>query len=117
MENGHDPAHPRSRRGIGAGNARAGAGAAPNKPAVTPTIEHNNPDPCVNAPSTVGQGGDVDDKTPHGKSLSEKLARSNGVICPPPRVDPAIKQPAPPGGIMPVIPPPDTPGGAQIQPK
>jgi hypothetical protein len=89
----------------------------PNKPAVTPTIEHNNPDPCVNAPSTVGQGGDVDDKTPHAKSLSEKLARSNGVICPPPRVDPAIKQPAPPGGIMPVIPPPDTPGGAQIQPK
>ena len=51
--------------------------------------------------------------------LSEKLARSGGVICPPEHVDPEIRQPTPPtGGSMPVIPPPGSPGGDQsVQPK
>jgi hypothetical protein len=30
--------------------------------------------------------------------MSDKLARSGGVICPPKNVDPEIKQPTPPGG-------------------
>jgi hypothetical protein len=45
-----------------------------------------------------------------GESLSDKLAQSNGVICPP-KVDPAIKAPTPNAGKMPVIPPPGSPGG------
>jgi hypothetical protein len=88
------------------------------KPPVAPkAAEQNSPDNCTN---TVGQGGDIDSKKQpaQDKSLSDKLAASNGVICPPPHVDPAMKQPAPPGGPMPVIPPPGTPGGdPNVQPK
>ncbi len=51
-------------------------------------------------------------------SLSDKLARTDGVICPPPDIDPDVRQPAPGGGNMPVIPPPGAPGGdPSIQPK
>ncbi len=92
----------------------------PNKPPVSPKAEQN--DAC--ARTTLGQGGDVDDKRPQDKAaqdknLSDKLARSNGVICPPSHVDPDMKQPPPQsGGNMPVIPPPGSPGGnEQIQPK
>jgi hypothetical protein len=50
-------------------------------------------------------------------NLSETLAQSDGVICPP-NVDPDMKTPAPDTGKMPVIPPPGSPGGNQnIQPK
>ncbi len=73
------------------------------EPPVTPKAEQNRPDKC--AQTTIGQGNDIDAKKPaQGKNLSDKLAASNGVICPPPHVDPAMKQPAPPGGTMPVIP-------------
>lgn len=89
-----------------------------NKPPVEPMIERNTPDRCATARATVGQGGDVDVSKPNDKTLSEKLARSNGVICPPQRVDPQMEQTAPPGGRMPVLPPPGTPGGnPQVQPK
>jgi hypothetical protein len=55
--------------------------------------------------------------TSPNQSLSDKLAQSNGVICPP-NVDPAIKAPTPNAGKMPVIPPPGSPGGnPNIQPK
>jgi len=90
----------------------------PNKPPVSPKAEQN--DAC--ARTTLGQGGDVDDKrdkAAQDKTLSDKLARSNGVICPPSHVDPDMKQPPPQsGGNMPVITPPGSPGGnEQIQPK
>ncbi len=90
----------------------------PTKPLVAPTAEKNHPDTCPR--TTLGLGGDVDDKGPQAngaqdKNLSDRLARSNGVICPPPLVDPDIKQPAPPGGNMPVIPPPG--GDLQFHPK
>ena len=54
----------------------------------------------------------------NGEPLSDKLARTDGVICPP-NVDPEIKAPTPQsGGKMPVIPPPGSPGGdPSIQPK
>jgi len=52
-----------------------------------------------------------------GQNLSQKLSRSNGVICPP-DVDPAMKAPTPNQGTMPVIPPPGSPGGnPHVQPK
>ena len=62
--------------------------------------------------TTVGKGGEVRRARQDGKgNLSDKLARSGGVICPPEHVDSEIKQPTPPGGTMPVIPPPGSPGG------
>jgi hypothetical protein len=48
-----------------------------------------------------------------GNDLSDKLARSNGVICPPPGVDPDMRVPPPQGGALRVVPPPGTPGGDQ----
>jgi len=69
----------------------------------------NSPDtPTPKLPdATTGSGG----------NLSDKLARSDGVICPP-EVDPDINAPAPGGGKTPVIPPPGGRGGdPHIQPK
>ncbi len=47
-----------------------------------------------------------------GADLSERLAQSGGVICPPQAVDPAIKAPTPNTGDTPVIRPPE-----HVQPK
>jgi hypothetical protein len=66
--------------------------------------------PDVKAPPTVGG--------PSSPNLSDKLADSKGVICPPAGVDPEIRVPPPGGGELKVIPPPGTPGGDQdVQPK
>ncbi len=52
-----------------------------------------------------------------GENLSDKLARTDGVICPP-NVDPAITLPTPDAGRTPVIPPPGSPGGdPTVRPK
>ena len=52
-----------------------------------------------------------------GENLSDKLARNDGVLCPP-NVDPEIKAPTPETGKMPVIPPPGSPGGdPNVKPK
>ena len=45
------------------------------------------------------------------ENLSDRLARNEGVICPPPGIDPDIHEPPPGGGRTPVIPPPGSPGG------
>jgi hypothetical protein len=67
------------------------------------------PDVKGEAP-TVGQGS--------GESLSDKLAQSKGVICPPAAVDPQMQVTPPGGGRLKVIPPPGSPGGDQsVQPK
>ncbi len=78
---------------------------------VTPKTEQLEPKTCAGSDThtTVGQG--VRMQNPNNTSLSDKLARSDGVICPPANVDPEIKQPTPPGGTMTVIPPPGSPGG------
>jgi hypothetical protein len=56
-------------------------------------------------------------ETASHQNLSDKLAKSNGMICPP-NVDPGIKAAAPNTGKMPVIPPPGSPGGnPNVQPK
>lgn len=44
-------------------------------------------------------------------NLSDQLAQSNGVICPPAGVDPKMAAPPRAGGATPVIPPPGAPGG------
>jgi hypothetical protein len=77
-----------------------GASCAPSK------LSNPNARPGV----TTGQS----DSTP----LSDRLAASNGVLCPPSGVDPEIRAPTPEGGKMPVIPPPGAPGGDKsVQPK
>jgi hypothetical protein len=74
-------------------------------------------DPKGCAPSERLQtDGRAPDSKP-GDTLSDKLARTDGVICPP-NVDPEIRAPTPEGGKMPVIPPPGSPGGdPSIRPK
>jgi hypothetical protein len=93
----------------------------PSKLPVSPKTEQLDSNVCVHSDTqtTTGKGGEIDAQLQDGKgNLSDKLARSNGVICPPEHVDPEIRQPTPPGGAMPVIPPPGSPGGDQsIQPK
>jgi hypothetical protein len=55
--------------------------------------------------------------TGSAENLSDKLARTDGVICPP-NVDPGIKAPTPDAGRTPVIPPPGSPGGdPTVRPK
>ena len=60
-------------------------------------------------PTTTGQAGET---------LGDKLARSDGVLCPPAGVDPEIRAPTPDAGNTPVIPPPGSPGGnPNLRPK
>jgi hypothetical protein len=50
--------------------------------------------------------------------LGDKLARSDGVLCPPSGVDPEIRAPTPDTGDKAVIPPPGSPGGnPNVRPK
>jgi hypothetical protein len=63
-------------------------------------------------PPTVGGGGGS------SESLSDKLADSKGVICPPSGIDREMQVAPPSGGRLKVIPPPGTPGGdPSVQPK
>jgi hypothetical protein len=66
-------------------------------------------------PGTTGKGGEAKSDKPD--TPSDKLARTDGVICPP-NVDSEIRTPAPDAGTMRVIPPPGTPGGkSDVRPK
>lgn len=67
------------------------------------------PDVKGEAP-TVGGGS--------SEPLSDQLAQSKGVICPPAGIDQGMEIAPPSGGKLKVIPPPGTPGGDQsVQPK
>ena len=91
------------------------------KTPVAPKAEQLDPDSCIHSDTqtTVGKGGEADAQRQDGTgNLSDKLARSGGVICPPDHLDSEIKQPTPPGGNMPVIPPPGSLGGdPAVRPK
>jgi hypothetical protein len=99
-------------------SALAQAQAPPStKAPVMPRADQADPKACTDRKDTVGQGDRA--QRSDDKSLSDRLARSDGVICPPQQVDPDIRQPPPSnGGAMPVIPPPGSPGGdPSVQPK
>ncbi len=71
------------------------------------------------APSERLQQGDLKPDTPvtTGESLSEKLARTDGVLCPP-EGGADMRLPTPPAGEIRVIPPPGSPGGdPTLRPK
>ena len=65
----------------------------------------------------IGEG-EPHNPAPPPDNLSNRLAQSDGVICPPPAVDPEMRLPTPETGNTPVIPPPGSPGGdPSIRPK
>lgn len=76
---------------------------APSKDAVT------CPPDVKGEPPTIGQGG--------SKPLSDKLAGSNGVICPPAGLDHDMGKAPPGGGQLKVIPPPGSDRDPNVQPK
>jgi hypothetical protein len=70
-----------------------------------------NPEQGTLSPNgtTIGQ---------NAEPLSDKLAKSDGVLCPPSGVDTEMRVPTPDSGTTPVIPPPGSPGGDQtVRPK
>jgi hypothetical protein len=65
----------------------------------------------------LGNGAALQPRDPSNQTLSEKLDRTEGVLCPP-NIDSDIKAPTPDVGSMPVIPPPGSPGGdPTVRPK
>jgi hypothetical protein len=91
---------------VGADNA------ASPQAAGKPPAEQNAacPPDVKGEPPTVGRGG--------SEPLSDKLAQSKGIICPPADVDREMQVAPPDGGRLKVIPPPGTPGGdPNVQPK
>ncbi len=77
-----------------------------------------DPKPCSDPAIETRRQANPDHNRGSNETLSDKLENSNGVLCPPPEVDPDIKAPTPDGGRTPVIPAPGTPGGdPTVQPK
>jgi len=102
-----------------AGSAIAQAPPTPATPPAqtAPASSSNNcaptrpvpPRGTISPEGTTGQGREP---------LGDKLAKSDGVLCPPPGVDPEMRAPPPDVGNTPVIPPPGSPGGnPNVQPK
>ncbi|MET4385964.1 hypothetical protein ABIB73_001709 [Bradyrhizobium sp. F1.4.3] len=94
------------------------APATPPQQAAPPSPQHATD--CT--PSDRLRGSAAPDGTTTGQArepLGDKLAKSDGVLCPPSGVDPEMHAPAPStGGTMPVIPPPGSPGGdPSVRPK
>jgi hypothetical protein len=91
---------------------------------VEPALGQGASAPCSpslppGSPGTAATGaGEPRNPTSAPDNLSGRLAQSDGVICPPPAVDPEMKLPTPDAGRTPVIPPPGSPGGdPSIRPK
>lgn len=85
--------------------------------AQSPTVPQGPDHPGGACPPGTGANPPTVGKL-ENKSLSDQLAESKGVICPPAGIDPDMRQPAPEGGALKVIPPPGSPGGnPSVQPK
>jgi hypothetical protein len=87
-------------------------------PAQTAPAPANNCEPMRPLPprGTIAPEGSTTGRA--AEPLSDKLAKSDGVLCPPAGLDPEISVPTPETGNMPVIPPPGSPGGdPNIRPK
>ena len=77
------------------------------------TAALNEPTPDSSTPADPRQDPRSTGSTRSGESLSDRLRRSEGVIRPPPTLNPdmAVRPPVPDPGTTPVIPPPGSPGG------
>jgi hypothetical protein len=105
--------------------AASGAAIAQAPPSpVTPPAQTAPPPPTTNCEpmrpvppqGTIAPEGSTTGRV--AEPLGDKLARSNGVLCPPAGVDPEIRAPTPDAGKTPVIPPPGSPGGdPSLRPK
>jgi len=80
------------------------------------TVPQGNDHPGAACPPGAGANAPTVGK-PDDKTLTEQLAQSKGVICPPAGVDPEMRQAPPEGGTLRVIPPPNTPQNPAAQPK
>src|SRR5438552_18311815 len=105
-----------------AGSTLAQAPPSPSTPAQqTAPPAPDRPSNCAPMEKGAHPGAAAPDGQTTGQSrepLGDKLARSDGVLCPPAGVDPEMRAPAPDAGKTPVIPPPGSPGGDQsIRPK
>ena len=90
----------------------------PAQTAPPPAVRTTNCTPMQTAPQqgTVAPEGATTGQ--RAEPLSDKLARSDGVLCPPTGIDPEIRAPTPETGNTPVIPPPGSPGGdPTVRPK
>ena len=101
--------------------AAAHAQAPPGNPQPVP-----GPLATVRCAPVVPPNADLGTRAPPGQttgqsreSLSDRLAQSDGVMCPPSSIDPQMhKDPPAAEGKMPVIPPPGSPGGdPTVRPK
>jgi hypothetical protein len=91
---------------------------APLPEAGAPPAAQLDPKACADRERLTLGDTQAQQSRPAQENLSEKLARTDGVICPPPDLDPDIRIPAPGGGRTPVIPPPGSPGGdPSVRPK
>jgi hypothetical protein len=102
--------------------AHAQAPASPaTPPAQTATPAEQQPTNCAPMSPKNGTGMNTRDGVTVGQSneaLGDRLARSDGTLCPPSNVDPQMRAPALETGKMPVIPPPGSPGGdPSVRPK
>ncbi|GLH79709.1 hypothetical protein SSBR45G_46180 [Bradyrhizobium sp. SSBR45G] len=91
---------------------------APPTPATPPqaTAPDANAACAPNARATATPDGITTGRA--GEPLGDKLAKTNGVLCPPSGIDPEMHAPTPEGGTTPVIPPPGSPGGnPNVRPK
>jgi len=106
--------------------ASAGSAVAQAPPSPTTPAQQTAP-PAPNRPQNCApmERGGLPGAIPEGQTtgrarepLGDRLARSDGVLCPPAGVDPEIRAPTPDAGKTPVIPPPGSPGGdPTIRPK
>lgn len=96
--------------------AQAPPTATPPAQTATPLRSSTNCVPTRTSPQgTVEPGGSAGQRA---ETLGDKLAKSDGVLCPPSGVDPQIRAPTPETGNTPVIPPPGSPGGdPSVRPK
>jgi hypothetical protein len=93
----------------------ADTGGAPAQPAASDRVPEQGegaacPPDAKEAP-TLGGGGS-------SEPLSDKLAQSKGVICPPAGIDRDMQVRPPGGGALKVIPPPGAPDGdPRVEPR
>src|SRR6266403_2138343 len=105
---------------VWSGTATAQAPPAPATPPAptAPPVRANDCAPMQPVPPRgiiAPEGGTTGQRA---EPLGDKLARSDGVLCPPAGIDPEIRAPTPDAGNTPVIPPPGSPGGdPTLRPK